>query len=364
MQVSNAQAQDSALSLPNRFPLEVDRAGRVNSQILKAYEEYGFVVLKQALGSQEIDELRSEFKELLDRAPTSADANSDMHKRPLEFNEQQRKLFRFVKPLTDPFGGTDVTYGRYPVKMPEPSIPQAAPKDVLLQIGGILQFLESALRIYANPKLLALTEAINGPDFTPFSEVIWLKQPRFGAAVSWHQDGTTHWDSPSLSSNTHGFNFMVNFFETNTENALWIVPGTHRSGKADLRKMQMNSQTSMLANAVPLICEPGDVAVCNRQVVHGSFPNTSDHPRFTYVFGFHRRSSVEGIKGWGQKPYTNQFIDRSCQTIRIAIDYRNQCLPDEESYLYEPFAKQPRKTWSVMERRSDLLNYQRWTLGI
>ncbi len=31
-----------------------------------------------------------------------------------------------------------------------------------------------------------------------------------------------------------------------------------------------------LPDAVPLICEPGDVAITSRQAIHGSFANTSD----------------------------------------------------------------------------------------
>ena len=36
-----------------------------------------------------------------------------------------------------------------------------------------------------------------------------------------------------------------------------------------------------LPQAVPLICNPGDVAITNRQAIHGSFANTSRRPRVT-----------------------------------------------------------------------------------
>tara|TARA_B100001059_G_scaffold213103_1_gene228698 strand:- start:3810 stop:4031 length:222 start_codon:yes stop_codon:yes gene_type:complete len=51
------------------------------------------------------------------------------------------------------------------------------------------------LRANAHPELLKVTEAISGPDFTPFNEALFIKEPGIGAAVSWRQDGVTHWDS-------------------------------------------------------------------------------------------------------------------------------------------------------------------------
>ncbi len=352
------------MALPNRGPLNVDDDGRVSPDVLEAYWKYGFYVLEGAISNVEMSELQSEFDELLSRAPVSSSATTDAMGRSFSYDESLRRLFRFVKPLTDPYGGTDFTYSRYPVKMSEPKRPSDAPTEVLLQIAGILQFLESALRLYAHPQLLALTEAVNGPEFTPFSEVVWLKQPRFGAAVSWHQDGTTHWESTDLDQGKHGFNFMVNLNETFPENSLWVVPGTHKGGKADLKEMQSESGSDRLDGAVPLLCRPGDVAICNRQIVHGSFPNTSDKPRYTYVFGFHRRSSVEHVQGWRPEPYTPEYIDRSCRLIDVAIDARKQRFPKEKSYCYKPSMGRTTQSWSKEERAEEMLNYQQRSIGI
>ncbi|MCY4144629.1 MAG: phytanoyl-CoA dioxygenase family protein [Gammaproteobacteria bacterium] len=354
----------AALNLSNRGPLSVDEKGKVDPSVVEAYWSHGFYVLTDVLSLVEMAELSEEFQNLLQRAPQEPGGTRDSSAKEVGFDERQRKLFHFVKPLTDPYGGTDVTHSRYPVKMPEPELPLDSPDEVLLQIGGILQFLDSALRVYGHPKLLALTEAINGHDFTPFTEVIWLKQPRFGAAVSWHQDGTTHWDSPNLDAGTHGFNFMVNIHETTTENSLWVVPGTHKNGKADLNAMLADSDSDRPAGAVPLLCKPGDVAICNRQIVHGSFPNTSDVPRYTFVFGFHRRASVEGIRGWGREPYSKEFIERSCRLIDVAIDARRQRFPNESSYCYRPSIERTQLRWTTEERRAELQNYQLRALGI
>ena len=47
-----------------------------------------------------------------------------------------------------------------------------------------------------------------------------------------------------------------------------------------------------LPDAVPMICEAGDVFICNRQLVHGSFANSSPDRRITLNEGFFPRHRI------------------------------------------------------------------------
>ena len=279
--------------------------------------------------------------------------------------------FKFAKPLSDPMGATDRTGGRYPVKMTEFEAPSDGPEEVLLTIGGSMQIMESNLRLYGHPKLLRVAESINGPDFVPFKEAVWVKPAHYGAAVSWHQDGTTHWENPNLDAGTHGFNFMAQLYPTNPMNALWIIPESHNQGKVDIKKLiGENEGSDRLPDAVPLLCSAGDVASCNRQMVHCSFPNRSNQPRVTYVFGFHRRTSVEGVQGWDFRGkssiiYDNARIHGRSRIIQLAIDARRQSYPEETSYTYEPMLDEVETLrWSPKTRESVLKNYNQLDLGI
>jgi hypothetical protein len=40
---------------------------------------------------------------------------------------------------------------------------------------GMCQAMPSGLRLYGNPQLLAIAEAINGQDFVPFNDAIFVK---------------------------------------------------------------------------------------------------------------------------------------------------------------------------------------------
>ena len=104
----------------------------------------------------------------------------------------------------------------------------------------------------------------------PYNDAIFVKQPGLGGSVAWHQDGVTHWDSPEWDEGIHGFNFQVQLYRTTPANALWVVPGTHKTGRVDIEaKVAANGGLDTLPDAVPLLCEPGDVTVVNRQCLHG-----------------------------------------------------------------------------------------------
>jgi hypothetical protein len=359
-----SDGEKRAMRLGNRGPLHLDDQGKPAPEILDAYWEHGFYVFENPLSSNEAQALTRDFETLLDHAPADSKSQSDRHGQPAAGLEYSRNSFVFTRPLSDPNGATDSTHGRYPARMHEPAVPRNAPDEVLYQVFGILHLMDSALTLYGHPGLLAVAEAINGPDFCPFTDTIWVKPAGLGASVSWHQDGTTHWDSPTLDRGTHGFNFMIQMYDTNAENALWVVPGTHTKGKIDIAALvASNHGSDRLPGAVPMLAQAGDIAICNRQVLHGSFANTSNSSRATLIFGFHRHASVAGIKGWAPQAYDEEHIRKRSQIVALAIDARHQRYPQETPYTYAPFADDPIE-FSEDTRRGVLTNYNLNDIGI
>ena len=198
--------------------------------------------------------------------------------------------------------------------------------------------------------MLGIATTINGVDFVPYNDAIFVKQPGLGGSVAWHQDGVTHWESPHWDQGIHGFNFQVQLYPTTAANGLWVVPGTHRTGRVDIKaKVAANGGSDMLPDALPLLCAAGDLTIVNRQMLHGSFANTSPDPRISITFGFHRRTSVLGVRGklalkgddlaWKEGPaYDEQRIFDRSAVIAVAIDARHQHHPDQEPFHYRPFA--------------------------
>ncbi|MEQ9641624.1 MAG: phytanoyl-CoA dioxygenase family protein [Alphaproteobacteria bacterium] len=343
MQAYLAEGEWRAMGLGNRGPIRFTDDGALHPDILEAYWRCGFYVFEGVLRPEELDDLKADVASIFDRLPVSPGADVDKHGRPALTADNQAPTIFWSKPLGDPAGGTDFAGGRHPVKMHEPQAAADAPDEIVYLMLGSLQFSDACLRAYGHPDLLRVAAAVNGDDFTPFNEALFFKEPGLGASVAWHQDGLTHWDSPDWDQGSHGFNFMGQVYGCTAANGVWVVPGSHKAGKLDIRKLVAEAGSERLLGAVPLICAPGDVAMTNRQTLHGSFANTSEHWRVTVNMGFHRRRSVLGVEAGGvhnaAAVYDAARIERRSRLIGYAIDARRQRFPDETPFVHRPHAE-------------------------
>jgi ectoine hydroxylase-related dioxygenase (phytanoyl-CoA dioxygenase family) len=331
-----------ARALGNRGPVRFTAAGKLAAEISDAYEELGFYIFENVVGEEELGELRAQLHTMLDRLPTGRESEVDHRGRPALGLGLPLSPFQWAKPLGDPLGGTATAKSRYPVKMIEARPVAGVPDEIVYIVMGPLQFSDAALRVYAHPTLLGISAAVNGDDFTPFSEGYIIKKPGEGAPFAWHQDGMTHWDRPDWDPLMHGFNFMVQLYPSTAANGVWFLPGTHKLGKLDIGAMIEENGGNLLPDAVPLICNAGDVALSNRQVLHSSFANTTDDWRVTLNLGCHRRSAVLGATGRtfnGLETYDDERIRKRAEIIGYAIDARAQHFPEERPFTYRPHAE-------------------------
>ena len=357
-------------ALGNRGAVRFKAGNVLADDILDAYWQHGYYVFENVIDAAELAELRAAMADVLDRAPVKRGAASDAKGRPALGQGFQRPTFTYVKPLSDPVGGTPLVGGRHPAKMVEPDPGEGAPDEVVHMVYGMCQTMDAGLRLYGHPQLLAIAENINGADFTPFNDAIFVKQPGLGGSVAWHQDGLTHWNAPNWNEGIHGFNFQVQLYPTTPGNCLWVMPGTHKRGKLDIKAMvAANGGSERLPGAVPLTCEPGDVTMVNRQTLHCSFANTSPDLRISLTFGFHRRASVLGAKSVlgandGDLYDEARVFDRSA-VIAVAIDARAKRFPQEEPYRYQPFAGlEGDYRWSAETYERVIRDYNLKDLGI
>ncbi len=350
-----------ALALDNRGPIKLNEDGTLDEAILEAYWKHGFYVFKEVIGLQELAELRTDVDRVLREAP----------KEPTELIQGlpaarapglKRPPYRFAKPLSDPLGGTNRNKGRHPVKMLDPAPPPNSPKWTLELLHGNLHLMDSCLRLYGHPRLLAVASAVNGPEFVPYNEVTFLKEPGLGPSVAWHQDGTTHWGSADWDQGAHGFNFMTQLYPSTAGNGVWVVPGTHKLGKVDIPAMVSKSGSEQIREAVPMVCDSGDVIISNRQLVHGSFANSSTDRRVTLNAGFFPHKRVLGVStsqldGIAEVYTANRIYSRS-RIIALAIDARKKHFPNEVPFAYAPFKHTGHEIiWNENSRESLLKNY-------
>ena len=360
--------QATALALPNRGPLRFTESGALAEEIRAAYSEYGFYVFENVLSAEELEDIKADLDTMRAQFPTGPESQVNAAGEPALGADAKALTLVWSKPLGDPLGGTELANGRHQVKMFEPEADVEAPLAAPFILLGSLQFSDACLRTYAHPELLKVTESINGPDFAPFNEALFIKEPGIGAAVSWHQDGVTHWDSPDFDEDIHGFNFMAQVYGSTAVNGVWVLPGTHKQGKLDIKALVAESGSERLEGAVPIVCNPGDVVMCNRQLLHGSFPNCGFEPRITVNFGFHKRSSVLGVMGGGihsdAQVFDEEIVARRSRVIGYAIDARKQRFPDETPYHYQPLSAAANDyRWDEFAR-ADLKDYNLDDLSI
>ena len=337
-----AAGLDRAASLGNRGPARFSEGGKLAPDILEAFWRTGFYVFEGLIDQAEIRVLQNDMSYLLDRAPVDNGYPFDHQGRPAFGQDFARPVFSLVKPLSDPWGGTDVLNGRHETQMTQPRAEEDSPEKVIFLVSGMCQIMDSGLRLYGHPDLLSIAASINGEDFVPYNDAIFVKQPGVGGSVSWHQDGVTHWDSPIWDQGIHGFNFQVQLYDTSAHSCLWVVPGTHKQGKLKIKDMVVENGSEMLLGATPLHARAGDVTIVNRQALHCSFPNTSPDKRISLTFGFHRRNAVLGARGALSEAADTQYdetrIDERSKVISVAIDARSQFYEKEVPYHYVPMA--------------------------
>jgi hypothetical protein len=103
--------------------------------------------------------------------------------------------------------------------------------------------------------------------------------------------------------------------------------------------------------------------VTNRQLVHGSFANSSPDRRVTLNAGFFPLRSVLNVTtlkldGSGEVTYDADRIHERSRMIMIGIDARRQRFPDETSYHYQPLAEEESENrWNEETRRSVVKDY-------
>ena len=161
---------------------------------------------------------------------------------------------------------------------------------------------------------------------------------------------------------------MAQLYKSTPGNGVWVVPGTHRLGKVDIKKKVLEAGTERLPDAVPIVCGPGDVAITNRQVLHGSFANTSADRRVTINYGFHKKSSVLNILGGGlhgrPRVYDEKHIIERSRLIQYAISARSQKYPNEKAYIYRPLEKVKYNYIWNDQARKDIIDYSLLDMSI
>ncbi|MBV7330119.1 phytanoyl-CoA dioxygenase family protein [Chloroflexi bacterium TSY] len=270
---------------------------------LDHYHEFGYLKLPHFIDEPEVTILRNEVQRMIDSAPVGRDQPVDRMGNAVDHPHD----FAFMNLPEDQVAGKK--------------------RQILNRISNQCARSEVMRQAYGNPKLLRCVESLYGEDFVPFAESIVIKLPDEGAPFFWHQDGNFK-TGPVLE---RGVNFGIYLYPSTEENGcLRVIPKSHTWGQVDLETM-IAEHGERLPDSIPVPAEPGDVLVHSRNLIHGSFTNTSPDMRITVYFGYHARKTVEDV-------YPTEHIRQRMELIPQAIGARAQSglYPTEESFVYQP----------------------------
>ncbi len=135
-----------------------------------------------------------------------------------------------------------------------------------------------------HPKVLAVVEALLGPDILLFDTTYIIKEPQSAGRINWHQD-LTYWGFDG----TDQVSVWIALSQANTASGcMRMVPGSHKQGRLDHHdgldaNNILHRQQEIIgveeANAVSLPLEPGQGSFHHGWTMHASFPNTSQDRR-------------------------------------------------------------------------------------
>ena len=153
------------------------------------------------------------------------------------------------------------------------------------------------------PAILDYVEDLLGPNFFQWGGQFFLKEPKDGSVVPWHQDAQ-YWPlSPS-----NAVTVWLAVFDTDEENAaMKVVAGSHKLGKFvhkknDAKNLVLNQEVSFdqldQSKIVSLNLKAGQISLHNDALLHGSEANNSNRRRCGVTMRFSPTNVKGDLKTW------------------------------------------------------------------
>ena len=156
------------------------------------------------------------------------------------------------------------------------------------------------------PRMAAVLDPLIGGDCKQIINQVHWKTPGAMGDFAWHQD--SRFREPKAAYRNLGSSYVQTGLaidpHTPTSGCMRFIPGSHRRGALDLDCTSEVLGTQMsdavleavglsADDAVDLVLEPGDLALWNPFLVHGSGANRAGHRRRLYINGYVRAEDCD-----------------------------------------------------------------------
>ncbi|MBS7809397.1 phytanoyl-CoA dioxygenase family protein [Roseococcus pinisoli] len=153
--------------------------------------------------------------------------------------------------------------------------------DAIFILGDPVAFDDVFWSVLREPAIGgAVRDAVGVPEVVAHFMNVTIKHPRFGRRIGWHRDFPNRYACPATPS----FVRVMLCLDGMTEEggATTFLPGSHLIDDAAARA-HPRPEEAQLHEAVPVLCDPGDLVVIHPKVLHGGGMNASGRARRNIV---------------------------------------------------------------------------------
>ena len=216
---------------------------------VEAYREQGYIVVPDVLTSEELDAIRRELAELVDKA-SGLTENDDVYDLEDDHSPEAPRVRRIKQPHA-----------------------------VMASVSDLVH----------HPRMLEILSRLIGPGIRFQTSKLNMKSAGGGAAVEWHQDWAFY---PHTNDDLVAVGVLLDDVDE-TNGPLCVLPGSHRGAIHD------HHANGFFCGAIDPVATPIDFGAAARltgsagsmtfhhvRAVHGSAPNRSDRSRNLLLFQF------------------------------------------------------------------------------
>ncbi len=221
----------------------------ISDRDIAFYHEHGYLIVPGVLEPSSLESLRQELDDILEKAQ-GVTAHSEVYD-------------------LEPGHRPDAPRVRR-IKMPHRWFP-------------------SFEKLYRNPRLVGIVQALIGPELRLHGSKINLKAPHYGSPVEWHQDWAFY---PHTNDDVLAVGVMLDDC-TPDNGPLLVVPKTHtgpiwnhHAGGYFCGAVDPADIGAEIERAVPLLGEAGSMSFHHVRLLHGSAQNVSDRPRALLLYEY------------------------------------------------------------------------------
>lgn len=161
-------------------------------------------------------------------------------------------------------------------------------------------------QVRLDPRYVEILRPLIGQDLKQIINQLHWKLPDSRGDFAWHQD--SRFRRPAEAYRNLGTSYVQTGLAIDPHNpasgGMRFIPGSHRGGTVDLDTATevlgtAPQDTALIAaglsptDEVPLVMEPGDVAMWNPYLVHASGTNSTTHLRRLYINGYVRAEDCD-----------------------------------------------------------------------